>query len=104
VSAQRQKSRRAGTLVDANKPVVFISFLRSDEIEPLETGCENGRNSTSNMSKIHGLMVQGLLRFRFSLGKPIRVLRNLSSKLSMRYQVNVTSKIPDVALPFLVVA
>jgi len=40
-SAQRQKNRRAGTLVDAKKPVVFISFLRSAEIEPLETGVGN---------------------------------------------------------------
>ncbi len=41
VPAQRQKSRRAGNLVDANKPAVFISFLRSGEIEPLETGVSN---------------------------------------------------------------
>src|SRR5262245_51483164 len=41
VSAQHQKRRRAGTLVDANKPAVFISFLRSGEIEPLVTGVGN---------------------------------------------------------------
>jgi hypothetical protein len=41
VFAQRQKSRRAGKLVVANKPAVFISFLRSGEIEPLETGVGN---------------------------------------------------------------
>jgi hypothetical protein len=41
VSAQRQKRRCAGTLVDANKPAVFISFLRSGEVEPLETGVGN---------------------------------------------------------------
>ena len=40
-SAQRQKNRWAGTLVDANKPVVFIAFLRSAEIEPLEMGVGN---------------------------------------------------------------
>ena len=41
VSAQPQKSRRAGTLVNGSKPAVFISFLRSLEIEPLETGVGN---------------------------------------------------------------
>ncbi|HET6892067.1 MAG TPA: hypothetical protein VFH31_13270 [Pyrinomonadaceae bacterium] len=41
VPAQRQKSRRARHLVDANKPAVFISFIRSGEIEPLETGVSN---------------------------------------------------------------
>ena len=41
VSAQRQKSRSAGTLVNGSKPAVFISFLRSLEIEPLETGVGN---------------------------------------------------------------
>jgi hypothetical protein len=40
-SAQRQKSRRAVTLVDANKPAVYVSFLRAAEIEPLETGVGN---------------------------------------------------------------
>lgn len=40
-SAQRQKSRRAGTLVDASKPAVYVSFLRSAQIEPLETGVGN---------------------------------------------------------------
>jgi hypothetical protein len=41
VSAQRQIRRGAGTLVDANKPAVFISFLHSGEVEPLETGVGN---------------------------------------------------------------
>jgi hypothetical protein len=41
VSAQRQKSRRAGALVDANKPAVYLTFLRSAQIEPLETGVSN---------------------------------------------------------------
>jgi hypothetical protein len=41
VSAQRQKSRHARNLVDATKPAVFISFIRSGEIEPLETGVGN---------------------------------------------------------------
>ena len=41
VTAQRQKSRRGGTLVDVNKPAVFVSFLRSGEVEPLVTGVGN---------------------------------------------------------------
>ncbi len=40
-SPQRQKSRRAEGLVDANKPAVYISFLRSAQIGPLETGISN---------------------------------------------------------------
>ena len=39
-AAQRQKSRSAG-LVNGNKPAVYISLLRSGEIEPLETGVGN---------------------------------------------------------------
>ncbi len=41
VPAQRRKNDRIGTLVDANKPAVYISFLRSGEVEPLETGVGN---------------------------------------------------------------
>jgi hypothetical protein len=37
-SAQRKGGKRVGGLINANKPGVFISFLRSGDIEPLETG------------------------------------------------------------------
>jgi hypothetical protein len=36
--AQRQRNRRAVALVDTSKPVVFISYLRSADLEPLGTG------------------------------------------------------------------
>ena len=36
--AQRQVNRRAGALVNSTKPAVFISFLRSADLEPLRTG------------------------------------------------------------------
>lgn len=36
--AQGKGSRHARELINASKPVVFISFLRSGDIEPLETG------------------------------------------------------------------
>jgi hypothetical protein len=36
--AQRQRNRRAVALVDTSKPVVFISYLRSADLEPLRTG------------------------------------------------------------------
>ncbi len=36
--AQRRKSRGADSLVAARKPAVYITFLRSTELEPLRTG------------------------------------------------------------------
>src|SRR5262245_16248135 len=41
VHAQRQNSRRAGTLVNGNRPAVFVTFLRSGEVEPLVNGVGN---------------------------------------------------------------
>jgi hypothetical protein len=38
VSAHRQKRHRAGALVNASKPAVYISFLRTAGLEPLRTG------------------------------------------------------------------
>ncbi|HEX8653513.1 MAG TPA: hypothetical protein VF708_22035 [Pyrinomonadaceae bacterium] len=38
VPSQGQKNRRAGVLVNSNKPAVFISFLRTTDLEPLGTG------------------------------------------------------------------
>ena len=39
--AQRQGGRRAGTLVNVNKPAVYISFLRTADLNPLRAS--NGR-------------------------------------------------------------
>jgi hypothetical protein len=36
--AQRQKTRRAASLVDESKPAVFVSFLRLTDLAPLQTG------------------------------------------------------------------
>ena len=36
--AQGKKNLKAGTLVNPNKPAVFITFLRLTDLEPLETG------------------------------------------------------------------
>jgi hypothetical protein len=36
--AQRQRNRWGGALVDVNKPVVYISFLRTADLESLRTG------------------------------------------------------------------